>query len=333
MVEPRFESVYIYGKKLANKLIKSAADLVTDRVDTRAGFIAMALEKNNRAVPFVEEAKVLRLLSNQIASPNDIPKTKEIRAGALTASGLSDKSLGYLSVEDQDAALLAMIEKFLLPAGKDWIDELVYRFLLIKGDTLGGQMRNVAGVLGARKFMRALISVLNLSGIEYFWGTKNGKWFKKPEEGQDFDIDKVFCLSWTFDGNSKLLLQNLNVPIVGKNVDLCLFNGSYKDVTDKESVKKLILDTSKYISLGELKGGIDPAGADEHWKTANSAIERIRVAFKAQEFTPSTFFVGAAIESAMANEIFDQLQKGVLTNAANLCNSDQLVEICKWIVE
>ena len=23
--------------------------------------------------------------------------------------------------------------------------------------------------------------------------------------------------------------------------------------------------------LGELKGGIDPAGADEHWKTGNAA--------------------------------------------------------------
>ncbi|HAJ78349.1 MAG TPA: hypothetical protein DCO75_01135, partial [Fibrobacteres bacterium] len=30
----------------------------------------------------------------------------------------------------------------------------------------------------------------------------------------------------------------------------------------------------------ELKGGIDPAGADEHWKTAKTAIDRIVSAFK-----------------------------------------------------
>ena len=32
--------------------------------------------------------------------------------------------------------------------------------------------------------------------------------------------------------------------------------------------------------FGELKGGIDPAGADEHWKTGNSALVRIRKAFE-----------------------------------------------------
>ncbi len=28
----------------------------------------------------------------------------------------------------------------------------------------------------------------------------------------------------------------------------------------------------KTLMLGELKGGIDPAGADEHWKTANTVL-------------------------------------------------------------
>ena len=46
-------------KIIANSLIKSADDLVTSRQETRAGFIAMALEKNYIAVPYIEEAKAL----------------------------------------------------------------------------------------------------------------------------------------------------------------------------------------------------------------------------------------------------------------------------------
>ncbi len=89
----------------------------------------------------------------------------------------------------------------------------------------------------------------------------------------------------------------------------------------------------KYIALGELKGGIDPAGADEHWKTANSALGRIKAGFRKKKLKPRTFFVGAAIEKAMAQEIFKQLRNGVLSNAANLTSDEQLVSICKWLLQ
>jgi hypothetical protein len=32
--------------------------------------------------------------------------------------------------------------------------------------------------------------------------------------------------------------------------------------------------------FGELKGGIDHSGADEHWKTAYTEINRVKSAFK-----------------------------------------------------
>ncbi len=41
---------------MSKSLITKAADLVTSREETRAGFISMALEKNYIAVPYVEEA-------------------------------------------------------------------------------------------------------------------------------------------------------------------------------------------------------------------------------------------------------------------------------------
>lgn len=84
--------------------------------------------------------------------------------------------------------------------------------------------------------------------------------------------------------------------------------------------------------MGALKGSFDPAGADEHWKTANSALERIRNGFKKLKLTPQSFFIGAAIDNNMASEIFKQLQNGRLDNAANLTSDQQLTSICKWIL-
>jgi hypothetical protein len=80
-----------------------------------------------------------------------------------------------------------------------------------------------------------------------------------------------------------------------------------------------------------LKGGIDPAGADEHWKTAGSALLRIKRAFQAEGLAPATFFVGAAIEKRMANEIWEQLADGTLSNAANLTVADQVSSLANWL--
>jgi len=90
-------------------------------------------------------------------------------------------------------------------------------------------------------------------------------------------------------------------------------------------------DGAIYIALGELKGGIDPAGADEHWKTARSSLERIREAFSKDGHTPATFFVGAAIEDSMAMEIWAQLKNGTLSNAGNLTDPDQLSSVVEWL--
>lgn len=86
-----------------------------------------------------------------------------------------------------------------------------------------------------------------------------------------------------------------------------------------------------YIALGELKGGIDPAGADEHWKTARAALDRIRESFSKVECSPHTFFVGAAIERKMADEIWSQLEGGILSNAANLNEANQVASISRWL--
>jgi len=321
--------LFMAKKITAKSVIKSADDLVTSRQETRAGFIAMALEKNYIAVPYIEEAKALKALASQVKKPKDLLQVKDLRVGLLTASGLSDKSLNYLNDDDRTIAIKGLIEKFLEPAGENFIDELVYRYLLTKGDALGGKARNLAGSLGERKFLRSFISVFNLLGINYKWkDTETNTWLNKPTD--DTDIEKRIKAIYWKKKQDRLIILNTNVPLVKKNVDLSILQGSIDDL--KAGKQSIIYQSGKYIALGELKGGIDPAGADEHWKTANSALNRIRTSFGKKKLKPQTFFVGAAIENAMAVEIFKLLKTGAMNNAANLTSDKQLTTICDWII-
>ena len=141
-------------------------------------------------------------------------------------------------------------------------------------------------------------------------------------------------MSWGIDGESRTLVYNLTVPLVKKNVDLCLFRCKPDSIVRRGKNKKHSAHYTPdlYIALGELKGGIDPAGADEHWKTANSALQRIRTAFSKNRLNPKIFFVGAAIEKAMAEEIYNQLKSQTMTSAANLTNEAQVASLCRWLI-
>jgi hypothetical protein len=224
-----------------------------------------------------------------------------------------------------------LIDNFLEPAGKDFVDELVYRFLLTRGDSLGGSMRNLGGATGEWKFTRILMSTLSVHGKEFYYlDSKTKKWLLA---NKDSDLEKkVKGLYWKVKKKERTLIYNLTVPSVSQNVDLCFFDCSPKEIISGKNKHSAHYKAEKYIALGELKGGIDPAGADEHWKTANSALERIRTSFSNKNCQPYTFFVGAAIEKAMAQEIYQQLVDKTLTNGANLTNENQVVSLCSWLI-
>lgn len=313
------------------KFLKNTSSLITPYEQTRAGFVALALEKNRLGTPYVEEAKALKIEASKAVKAINLLKLKRIKQALLTAAGISDKAAGHLTDGDKTEAIKGLIENFLEPAGRDFIDELVYRFLLTKGDSLGGSMRNLAGKLGEKKFLRTLISSLAISGKEFKWrDNKTNKWFQGDNASVDIDTnaDAIF---WQIKGRSRVLICNIKVPIVGNNVDVSLLDCSNENLDS--CIKSSYCNPAKYIALGELKGGIDPAGADEHWKTANTALERIRKSFAAKRLKPYIFFIGAAIEKAMAGEIFNQLKKRTLACAGNLTNDKQLVEICGWLTD
>ena len=315
-----------------NNHLKSYESLITPYEETRAGFISLALEKNRKATPFVEEAKALKVFASRAKTARDWLKIHEIQSSLLTAAGISDKAKNHLQEDDKQEAIKGLIESFLEPSSNLFIDELVYRFLLTRGDSLGGSMRNLAGALGEWKFTRILISTFSITGIDFeYLDSKTKKWMKPNSQ---LEIEKhIKGLHWLSNGNKRILIYNLTVPIVKKNVDLCLFDCSPTDIIFGSNKNSAHRKPEKYLALGELKGGIDPAGADEHWKTANSALERIRKAFSGKNCNPKTFFVGAAIESAMAKEIYNQLENGTLSNGANLTSEEQVVSLCDWLIK
>ena len=157
--------------------LSGALDLVTTRAATRAGFVELILEKNRRATPFVAQACALRAVLSSMDNPRQLLTTSDIEATVVAAAGISDKARSHLSAEDRREAIATLISQFLEPEGDNWREELIYRFLLTRGDTLGGEMRNAIGGLGQRKLARALLAVLQLGGRPFHWRhAKLKKW-------------------------------------------------------------------------------------------------------------------------------------------------------------
>lgn len=315
-----------------NRYITSFEDLITTHEQTRAGFLAIALEKNMLGDPYVKQALAFKSMVSHTTCPDDFLSMPSIRPFMLTASGLSEKSLHYLNSEDCTLVIKELIDKFLKPAGSAYIDEAIYRFLLTKGDAVGGIMRNRIGSMGQEKLVRCILSCMNVRGVAYEWVDKSNSMFRWLEKrGNDTGIEKILkALHWTNDRGARVLGFNMKNAIVDKNIDICLYNSDKNTYEQGKIAKK---HPEKAIMLGELKGGIDPAGADEHWKTANTALERIRASYASRGIQIQTSFVGAAIEKAMAGEIYAQLRNGTLTNCANLTETNQLVEYCNWLLD
>ncbi len=307
--------------------LKSAADLITTTEATRGGFVALALEKNRKAAPLIAEARALKSAVAPLNRPTELLNKAELQEALLTAAGVSDKSSRYFRGEGRTLAIREFITNFLEPAGADWREELVHRFLLTRGDALGGAMRNATGILAQRIVIRALIAQLSLEKIPYYWQQKQNVW-QQGDHLADAELEAT-TLTWTKNGAPRSLIFNFDVPVVLKNVDLVLISA---DARQYSNFRIAIGSPEKYLALGELKGGVDPAGADEHWKTARTSLARIRDAFKTKDLTPATFFLGYAIVTDMATEIWNQLENGTLTNAANISNNDQLAAIARWMV-
>jgi len=267
-----------------------------------------ALAKMTKAAPYVRQARELRTKLEAVERIDDLMKTTELRGDLLSAVGFSKKAIDNLTAAELNAALDRMLQTFQQQYPERWQEEIVFRFLLTNGESLGGSLRNLTGLSANKQLAEAVLGALESRDIE-------PKTVTSPT-----NKERLQMIVWP----GRALLFNKTPRFLEKNIDVILLRSQGDPAAE-------VHDPSAFLACGELKGGIDPAGADEHWKTADSALDRIREAFSPS--TPQLFFIGAAIEPAMAREIFEQLESGQLARAANLTSPQQLRSIATWLVD
>lgn len=289
------------------KFIRFARDLQTKHRAICDGFLAQAVQKTEKARPYVEEARIFYEALKKIKTVENLLSSERYRRDLIAACGFSDKAIVQLTEAELSSAMQRVLIRIHRESGREFRENILYRYLLTKGDALGGSMRNITGASAGAKFTEKVLEKLT--------GSKYKVKIAKSNTG------KIQRITW----NSRLLLFDVKPRIIGKNIDVILVKKDNAIATEE----RLLADKNNYIACGELKGGIDPAGADEHWKTANSSLGRIRAAFGRS--TPALFFIGAAIETSMAKEIFEQLKSGKLTHAANLNEKEQVRDLVSWL--
>lgn len=88
----RLEKNLMAKKRAYRQHLSSSDDLVTTYEAVRAGFVALALEKNRRATPFVAQARTLKTLASRARRAADLINIVELQTALLTAAGVSDKA-------------------------------------------------------------------------------------------------------------------------------------------------------------------------------------------------------------------------------------------------
>lgn len=282
-------------------IITKSNEVITTEEEIKNGFKWQAETKMKLIKSFSNNFYLF--IKDAISQDLDELVLKKENYDVLTAiCGFSQKSRSHLGKEFIIDTIKTSIDLDRLRKDVTYIDELKVSYFLTCGESLGGTMRNVIGQFAQNKLSQKIIDRLTDNRISYI-ATRNAK-------------QNVINLQW----NNYCLFFNKKPKFINKSIDFILL----KDLDKKFDIEKPEL----YVSCGELKGGIDPAGADEHWKTANFALDRIRKGFIDKNLsTPDLFFVGSAIESSMAEEIFEQLKNGKLKAVANLNKEEQLNEL------
>ena len=281
--------------------IKSHTDLVTETTARVAGFTAQAQEKIQNIQCYIDKAQKFRQNASSIRAISDIWKDADISEFILMCCMMSNKSQKHLSFQEKEGIVNGAID-FTKLDQKEYVESLVNRYFLTCGDSLGGSMRNKVGQNAQNILSDAIASSLSHKGVQCN--------VHRSTTGKITAIET----------SNRMYIFDKTPKFIGKSIDIIILK---KSTTGGFNIE----DSQSFIACGELKGGINPAGADEHWKTARTALQRVHDTFAAKKLTsPFLLFVGAAIEASMAVEIFNLLQTGWLKAAANLTKPAQLNE-------
>jgi hypothetical protein len=203
------------------------------------------------------------------------------------------------------------------------------------GDSLGGTSRNEVGRIAMMRVINPLIRYLHshgqLSKILYSLKGQIVINYDDEEETEgigavkrkrqkiipETDIDDLLEHFETY----RVLYHELETI----NGSRLLLNRQLKWEDASEKKHKVGPDLHSQVGevdifwAGELKGGADPAGSDEHWKTATEALERIlRAAEATKRQKPMSSFIATILVDRVARDAQSWIEQGKLTSVYNL---------------
>jgi len=204
------------------------------------------------------------------------------------------------------------------------------------GDTVGGGWRNEVGRLAYFAVVTPLLRHLHSLGIlESVTYELKGSVIQDedgvspqeevslsvaqltPEELEEriteFEKGRVVYKKLELANGNRLLL-NRQITWLDKDGQELKIGPDLISTDDTEFVQDMPL-----LWAGELKGGADPAGSDEHWKTATQAFNRILLACeKTGREQPPLSFMATILVDRVAHEAQEWLDQGKLTSVYNL---------------
>jgi hypothetical protein len=142
------------------KLIKTYNDLVTSHDAIKRGFTVQAIAKTEKSAPYIERALEFSLAIKDVKSVEELLELKKFRKEILGAAGFSDKAVSHFTEEEIEESIRIVLDRVFNNEISVVRNELVYRYLLTKGDTLGGSMRNYVGASANTKLIGFLTSAL-----------------------------------------------------------------------------------------------------------------------------------------------------------------------------
>lgn len=327
--------------------LQSADHLITSPSSKRRLGTIAAIEDQRSKRNVELYARVLEYKVKQALTPNDLLHMPEVEGGLLTAAGFSHEALLHCDQARRRQIMVDFVENVLRPAGSGFVEAFLAHF--VEQSTALAQItpQRSMQAWSQRQLAQCVVSELYVSGRTFQWLHRGStRW----QAGATlWDCMVVEALAWTVEGRPRILIFDLLAPFIppefdavaaqtngdsraaSQNVDICLLHSTPEQYRSKTKRPRVVRDAELYVALGELKGGIDPAGADEHWKTANAHLGRIRRSFGALGAMPQLFFIGNAIEASMAGEIWNQLASGELANAANLTDNSQTMSLVAWL--
>jgi type II restriction enzyme len=99
-------------------------------------------------------------------------------------------------------------------------------------------MRNIVGSIANEKLNRFVISQLQICQIDFSFATNSG-FVNSAEYSLDI-AESIKAIRWrTNIGEQRLLIYNVNVPQVSKNIDIVLLN-KFTETTKGKNLKRTV---------------------------------------------------------------------------------------------